>query len=231
VLVLALAIGGGAAAIVLSQQSKTPVRLVGSSSTIPPASSSQPTQPESSTNEDSTSPDTAESPTDTESPPNTSSTGETPSTPNTPMNGALPDESTVDMQPEIQHMLLEWHEDVVNGDYQSAWNLMSKRKQVQSTHKYGYAGWVKNQESLNPYLDPSGLQVSVMNASHDTGVATVELTGMKWSKPGASCTEWSGITWVKYEEGAWRYDPGYSTSPEREAEWKSRFAELLGGRC
>jgi hypothetical protein len=54
---------------------------------------------------------------------------------------------------------------------------------------------------------------------------------MKWNKPGAPCSEWSGITWVKYEEGAWRYDPGYSTSPEREAEWKSRYAELLGGKC
>jgi hypothetical protein len=90
---------------------------------------------------------------------------------------------------------------------------------------------VKNQESLNPYLDPSGLQVSVLNVNRDTGVATVQLTGMKWSKPGAACTEWSGISWVKYEAGAWRYDPGYSTSPEREAEWKSRYAELLGGRC
>jgi hypothetical protein len=226
VLVLALAIGGGAAAIVLSQQSKTPVRLVGNSSSVAPADSSAATPPsEPSTNEVTTDTSTAEPPADT------SSIESTDSTPEDSTNGALPDESTAEMQPEIQHMLLEWHDDVVSGNYQSAWDLMSKRKQVQSLHKYGYPGWVKNQESLNPYLDPSGLQVSVLNASHGNGVATVNLTGMKWNKPGAPCSEWSGITWVKYEEGAWRYDPGYSTSPEREAEWKSRYAELLGGKC
>ena len=63
------------------------------------------------------------------------------------------------------------------------------------------------------------------------GVAQVDITGMSWSKPGASCTEWSGITWVKYEDGAWKYDPGYSTTPQREREWKPRYAELLGGQC
>jgi hypothetical protein len=64
-----------------------------------------------------------------------------------------------------------------------------------------------------------------------SGVAQVDVTGMTWDKPGASCTEWSGITWVKYEAGSWKYDPGYSTTPQREREWKSRFSQLLGGQC
>ncbi len=145
--------------------------------------------------------------------------------------GLLPNESREQMQPEIQHLLYEWHEDVVNGDYRAAWNLLSERKQQQNTEKYGYSEWVKNQATLGPYLNPSGIHAAIVSTEPASGVATVNITGMKWNKPGASCTEWSGITWVKYETGAWRYDPGYSTTPEREAEWKSRFSELLGGRC
>ena len=53
------------------------------------------------------------------------------------------------------------------------------------------------------------------------------------AKPGANCNEWSGYTWVKYEqpEGVWRYDPGFSTTAVRRAAWADRYAELLGGSC
>ena len=139
--------------------------------------------------------------------------------------------SNQQMASEIQHMLLEWHEDVVHGNYHAAWELLSDRKQAQDGREYGYATWVKNQSTLKPYLNPSGLQVSVEHTEPSSGVAQVDVTGMGWDKPGSSCTEWSGITWVKYEDGAWRYDPGYSTTPQREREWKPRYLELLGGKC
>lgn len=145
--------------------------------------------------------------------------------------GSLPSVSTAQMESEIQHMLLEWHEDVVQGNYRAAWGLLSHRKQEQANGEYGYSSWVKNQETLRPYLNPAGLKASIQSTEAGEGVARVDVTGMTWSKPGASCKEWSGVTWVKYEEGAWRYDPGYSTTPQREHEWKSRFSELLGGRC
>lgn len=235
VLVLALAIGGGAAAIVLGQQSKTPVQLVGNRGTA--SGSARDATPQSGTEvEDGSStstPESANTPEDTQS----EGTAESPADSNAPaatqpeLEGQLPREAPEQMRSDIQHMLLEWHEDVVSGNYQAAWNLLSQRKQEQSSHKYGYAGWVKNQETLNPYLDPSGLNVAVLSTTPSNGVATVRITGMRWNKPGARCSEWSGITWVKYEDDAWRYDPGYSTSPQREAEWKSRFSELLGGQC
>ena len=57
------------------------------------------------------------------------------------------------------------------------------------------------------------------------------VTGMRWLKPNARCSQWSGLTWMKYESGDWLYDPGYSTTPERTAEWESRYSELLGGQC
>lgn len=97
--------------------------------------------------------------------------------------------------------------------------------------KGGYAAWVKNQSTLRPYLNPAGLQVSIQSTEPISGEAQVDVTGMSWDKPGAPCRQWSGITWVKYENGEWRYDPGYSTTPQREREWKSHYSELLGGSC
>jgi predicted Ser/Thr protein kinase len=146
-------------------------------------------------------------------------------------SGSLPDESSSQMQASIQHLLYDWHEDVVNGNYNAAWGLLSERKRQQDLEKEGYATWAKNQSTLKPYLDPAGIKVSITGTEPNVGEATVDVTGMTWDKPGASCSEWSGITWVLYEHGNWRYDPGYSTTPQREAEYKSRYPELLGGSC
>jgi hypothetical protein len=159
----------------------------------------------------------------------TGETGEDTTT--TSGEGALPAVSTQQMESEIQKMLLSWHEDVVRGDYHAAWELLSQRKQAQEKREQGYAKWEKNQSTLKPYLNPTGLQVSIQSTEASSGVAQVDVTGMTWDQPGASCSEWSGITWVKYEAGEWRYDPGYSTTPLREKEWKSRYSELLGGNC
>jgi hypothetical protein len=145
--------------------------------------------------------------------------------------GLLPAVSTQQMESEIQEMLRNWHEDVVRGDYHAAWELLSQRKQAQQEREQGYAKWEKNQSTLRPYLNPAGLQVSIQSTEPSSGVAQLDVTGMTWNRPGASCSEWSGITWVKYEDGEWRYDPGYSTTSQRERKWKSHYSELLGGSC
>jgi len=147
------------------------------------------------------------------------------------MNGLLPAESQNQMTSDIQSMLLQFHQDIVNGDWSNAWSLLSARKRRQALAETGYQGWISNQHSLGEYLDPSGLNVSIQNTSPSTGVAQVMVTGMTYSPPGKSPCAWDGVTWVKYESGAWHYDPGYSTTPQREAVWKPRFAELLGGQC
>jgi hypothetical protein len=146
-------------------------------------------------------------------------------------NGELPCQSGEQMRAAIQSLLYTWHEDVVQGNYRGAWNLLSERKRQEELNTDGYATWKKNQSTLNPYLDPSGIEVSIVSTEPSTGEATVEVTGMTWDAPGASCSEWSGITWVLYEDEGWRYDPGYSTTPQREAEYKNRYPELLGGSC
>ncbi len=213
VIVLALAVAGAAVAIVVSGQSNGSVRLANN------ATSEQTVSAPAVTTSTAASAET------------TSTEEETDTTSTVSAEGLLPAVSSEQMQSEIQHVLLEWHEDVVNGDDHAAWELLSQRKQAQDGREYGYATWAKNQATLRPYLSPSGLQVTVEHTEPSSGVAQVNVTGMGWNKPGASCTEWSGITWVKYENGAWRYDPGYSTTLQREHEWKPRYSELLGGRC
>jgi hypothetical protein len=143
----------------------------------------------------------------------------------------LPDEPRSQMATEITDLLRTWHQDVVDGDPRAAWDLLTARKQEQSEAKYGYATWAKNQQTLAPYLDPSGLRASIRDVDDRTGVVLVDVEGMRWSKPGARCSSWSGLTWVRYEDGQWRYDPGFSTTPARERQWKHHFDELLGGSC
>ena len=142
----------------------------------------------------------------------------------------FPAVSRAQMAQEIQSLLLAYHEDVVEDRVHDAWILLSARKRAQNLRESGYAQWARAQGSLAPYLTPAGIAVRV-DALEDDGVARVLVTGMRWSAPGSSCSEWSGLTWVKYEGGSWTYDPGYSTTAERERTWKPRRPELLGATC
>jgi hypothetical protein len=135
------------------------------------------------------------------------------------------------MAEEIHDLLLGFHEDVVVGDFRPAWALLSPRKRRQDLREPGgYGAWKSAQASLSPYLSPSGLRVRI-EALEDEGVARVMLTGMGWSAPHSPCSEWSGLTWVKYQGGKWTYDPGYSTTASRRRTWESRSGELLGIGC
>jgi hypothetical protein len=143
----------------------------------------------------------------------------------------LPDVSEGQMASDIQDLLLDFHQQVVAGNTQAAWNLLTPRKRAQVRREDGYGAWSRAQATLRNDLDPEGLEVSIENVDPDTGVARVDVTGMYWYKPGAGCDEWSGLTWVKYEDGEWLYDPGFSTTPARRRAWEPRFSELLGGAC
>ena len=146
-------------------------------------------------------------------------------------DGVLPDVSRSEMTAAIEDVIRSHHQSIVDGEFRDAWNLLSQRKQARYEREDGYAGWVRNQKTLQPYLDPTGMSVRILSTDPRTGVATIKVSGMGWSKSGARCSSWSGITWVKYEDETWTYDPGYSTTPVRERRWKPRFNELLGGAC
>jgi hypothetical protein len=132
---------------------------------------------------------------------------------------------------EIQSLLLTYYEDVTAGRFRDAWSLLSARKRRQNLSEYTYRDWVEEGVAgLADYLDPSGLTVRIDGTEAD-GSVRVLLTGMTWSDPNSPCSEWSGLTWVKFENGAWALDPGYSTTPDRRRLWEPREDELLGVGC
>jgi hypothetical protein len=145
------------------------------------------------------------------------------------VNG-LPPIGRGEMEEEIRALLVDYHGDVVNREFRSAWGLLSSRKRQQDLAEYGYAEWQQAQATLSPYLSPGGLRAQIEGVEGD-GVVRVEVTGMGWSAPGSNCLEWSGLTWAKYEGGAWTYDPGYSTTAARRRAWQPRADELLGAGC
>ena len=141
-----------------------------------------------------------------------------------------PQQSRAQMSNQMLPVLLGYHEAIVGGEFQRAWRLLTARKRRQALREQGYAKWREAQGSLSPYLEPQGMRMRLVALEGD-GVARVDVAGMGWSAPGATCSEWSGLTWVRYEGGAWHYDPGYSTTPRREREWKDRYGELMGTNC
>jgi hypothetical protein len=141
-----------------------------------------------------------------------------------------PQQSRGQMSTQILKVLLGYHEAVVYGEFQRAWGLLTARKRRQALREEGYAKWREAQASLSPYLEPQGMQMGIVALEGD-GVARVDVSGMGWSAPGASCSEWNGLTWARWEGGAWRYDPGYSTTPRRESEWKDSYGRLMGTAC
>jgi hypothetical protein len=142
----------------------------------------------------------------------------------------FPAASREEVAAEVEDLLLAYHEDVVGHRFRHAWSLLSARKRAKNLREDGYPAWKRAQASLSPYLSPGGISVQVVELEDD-GVARVLVKGMEWSAPGAACAEWSGLTWVKYEDDRWAYDPGYSTTPERDRAWKPRYTELLGANC
>jgi ribosomal protein L40E len=132
----------------------------------------------------------------------------------------------------IETVLREFHEDVLSNNFHGAWELTSLRYRRQKENEPGgYPAWEKNQQTLQRYLDPSGLKVSIYSWEEKPQIATVRVTGMRWSEPGSSCSHFQGITWMHHEGDTWYYEPGYSVSPQRRAQWEGRKPALLGWGC
>jgi len=155
--------------------------------------------------------------------------GSTPVRPS-PSERGFPSDSKAAMAAEIEGLLREFHLALVDGGYSYAWSLLTSRKRRKELREQGYSGWRDAQATLTPYLHPAGLEARIDGLEED-GIARVSVTGMGWTAPGSACAEWSGLTWVRYEGGAWRYDPGYSTTADRRRRWEDRSGELLGVGC
>jgi hypothetical protein len=139
----------------------------------------------------------------------------------------LPAISDTQLRRQIRDVMFEYHQKLKAGDDDGAFAMLSARKQKSLSG----SGWKDRQAEVGRYIQPSGLRVTIKHKEPAAGVVQVRLTGMRYPRPNARCRTFSGLTWVKYENGAFHYDPGYVTTPQRERAWKNREAELLGGAC
>jgi hypothetical protein len=201
-LVLALAIAGGAAALVIANKR----------SAVPPNDPVAAPAPATVTEQPSPPP--------------------APPPPPPPAADPLAGVDDATMADDIARILLAHHRAIVNGSYRTAWLLTSTRYRAKKVRELGsFERWAQGQSDLADHLDPSGVRVAIQDVDRRSGVATVNVTGMGWSEPGSPCSTWSGVTWAKFERGHWRYEPGYSISGPRRRTWQPRQSELMGIGC
>jgi len=137
-----------------------------------------------------------------------------------------------DRRRQITRILLAHHRALVRGDFRRAWALTSARYRAKKLREAGgYPEWASNQRTVQRYISPESLRVTIRSFDARSGVATIRVAGMGWSAPSSPCRTFEGITWAKLDGGNWRYEPGYSISDKRRAMWEPRGAELLGAGC
>ncbi len=158
-------------------------------------------------------------------------------------NGKFPDVSKERMIADITDLIRRFHQYAKDGDTAAAWALLSARKRRQVEGNFygapqagdpdgvgGFAEWADQQVELGSFVDPSGVQVSLGEPNFkDEGVMTIVVSNMPYSNSGKPyCTNWHGYTWVRYEGGRWKYEPGFAVTSERYAAFKPIEKKTLG---
>jgi len=158
-------------------------------------------------------------------------------------NGKFPNELNSKMVSDITQLIRSWHEHINAGNFDAAWGDLSSRKQRQiindrtgtgTTGRYpnGRSSWQIGQSSLVGTLDAKYVDVRLVQPSYkDEAVMSIYVSNMPYSGNPSVCSDWRGYTWVRYEGGQWKYEPGFQTTAERNDYWASREAETLGVNC
>lgn len=141
---------------------------------------------------------------------------------------------------DIEALIREWHSAAFAGDTETIWNLLSSRKQDQINRgKFGALnsegtfdadykdreGWEEDQTFQSP-TSTQNVRIRFIEPSYpEEGVRSIEVTGLVEG----GCP-FEGVTWVKFEGGSWRYEPGYLVNPKRKKDWKARESKTLRSR-
>ena len=134
-------------------------------------------------------------------------------------------------QVSVTRMLRRYYDAVHAGDFETAWGLLSPTYKSWKASNGGRAKWQTLEEDNQAYLDPGTLDVEIVEVDRESGVATVRVTGMTYTRPGDSPCAYEGVTWVRKSGSTWVYDQGYLQDPERAAKWRPRRAATLGYSC
>ena len=109
--------------------------------------------------------------------------------------------------------------------------MTTLRYQQDVINSLGFSQWKQNQMTGAIYFThPQDIQARVIGEDPADGSVTVLMTGLGFTDPNSSCTTWAGVTWARYERGAWYFDPSSDATAQRASEWDSS-PETLGHGC
>jgi hypothetical protein len=140
----------------------------------------------------------------------------------------LPPISRDEMTRQIRAMFRDYHGSLRDGRLDHAFSLMSERKQRDVRDGDGLGAWKRFGASFGQQIEPSRLQVRIVETDAQAGIAGVRVSAMPYDNPASPCKTWSGVTWAKYEHGGFHYDPGYTTTRERRITWEPLRLQTLG---
>ena len=153
--------------------------------------------------------------------------------------GRLPDQTRRQMRVAIASLMKRHHQLIADGDYAGAYALYSSRKRnqplIETPSCQSYTCWAPVMYPLQSGLsNPVRASVRVVRVFKGAGVAEVRVV---LPRPNCPTGAWEGITWAKYENGRWTYDPGWKTDEVQRAQYKStnggntQDSRLLGIGC
>jgi hypothetical protein len=131
------------------------------------------------------------------------------------------------------------HQLIADGDFAGAYALYSRRKQnqplIENPSCGDYKCWESAMYPLRSGLsNPVRASVRVLRVFKSSGVAEFRVV---LPRPDCPTGAWEGVTWAKYENGRWTYDPGWKTDEVQRAKYAStndgntQDPRLLGVGC
>jgi hypothetical protein len=132
---------------------------------------------------------------------------------------------------EIAQTVRSYYAAVVDGDYATAWRLLTPGYKAWKRDNGGWSKWHLQEIHNHDHLSVDDVDVAVRSYDRATGVATIFVDGFTFSLPGGGTCDYHGVTWVRRVGGRWLYDQGYLQTPARAATWRPRARETLGVPC
>jgi predicted Ser/Thr protein kinase len=146
--------------------------------------------------------------------------------------GRLPAQTPIVMKKQIHDLIVRFYRAQIRGQYAVQRGLLTPRYQRQQhlSVPSQYARWQRNQSvGTRWFRGASNITVEIVSRDPADGSVAVDVRGLRYVDPGASCSFWEGITWARYEGSGWLYDPSPQATSARRAEWANRSAEVIGG--
>jgi Prokaryotic RING finger family 1 len=132
---------------------------------------------------------------------------------------------------EIAQTVRSYYAAVVDGDYTTAWRLLTPSYKAWKRGNGGWSKWHLQEVHNHNHLVLDDVDVDVRSYDRASRVATIFVDGLTFRLPGGGTCDYQGVTWVRRVGARWLYDQGYLQTPARAATWRPRARETLGVPC